>query len=253
VLLGKEVRGGESIAQCETIERSHAHRVAFEAVQKFDREFGPYRSATCRCRKKPHRESERPKQLSVPITEALSCRMSNENPKTPSLPSWRTTYLRTGAQRLLARGTFGCAPQVVDNFIDWMKQERNRLDQLLSWNWKTQPANQDTAFETPAGNPSRYSYEVGAILGGISPMEIAFFTYLVGRIRRRVWIKRTPAGFSVGHLALAYVHRRTVKNRLDPRFIGLRNADGKESPAAADSLGVDLRILLADACFCQSS
>src|SRR6516165_3304294 len=90
-------------------------------------------------------------------------------------------------------------------------------------------------------------------LGRISPVEIAFLTYLVRRIGRRVWIKRTPARFSVGHLALAYVHRGTVKNGLDPLLIALWNADGKEGAAAADALGIDLRILLAHACFCQSS
>src|ERR1700675_4936431 len=35
-------------------------------------------------------ETGRPTQLSVPITEALSCRMSNENPNTPSSPSCGT-------------------------------------------------------------------------------------------------------------------------------------------------------------------
>jgi hypothetical protein len=102
-------------------------------------------------------------------------------------------------------------------------------------------------------DPAGVLMKLGAILGRISPIEIAFLTYLVRRIGRRVWIKRTPAGFSVGHLALAYVHRGTVKNRFDPPLIGFGNADGKEGPAAADSLGVDLRILLVHACFCKSS
>src|SRR5450755_3563918 len=35
-------------------------------------------------------ETGRPTQLSAPITEALSCRMSNENPNTPSSPSCGT-------------------------------------------------------------------------------------------------------------------------------------------------------------------
>src|SRR6202795_2065040 len=35
-------------------------------------------------------ETGRPTQLSVPITEALSCRMSNENPNTPNSPSCGT-------------------------------------------------------------------------------------------------------------------------------------------------------------------
>src|SRR5712675_1575563 len=35
-------------------------------------------------------ETGRPTQLSVPITEALSCRTSNENPNTPSSPSCGT-------------------------------------------------------------------------------------------------------------------------------------------------------------------
>src|ERR1700675_4973561 len=35
-------------------------------------------------------ETGRPTQLSVPITEALSCRMSSENPNTPSSPSCGT-------------------------------------------------------------------------------------------------------------------------------------------------------------------
>jgi hypothetical protein len=91
------------------------------------------------------------------------------------------------------------------------------------------------------------------ILSYVSPIEIAFFTNLVRSIGRRVWIKRTPPRFSVDHPSFAYIHRGAVKNRLDTSFRDLGNADGKESPAAADSFGVDLRILLAHTCFCQSA
>src|SRR5271165_2045901 len=62
--------------------------------QKFgawvDSEPRRHRSATFHCRrKKPHRRLGG-RHLSVPITEALSCRMSSETPNTPSSPSCRT-------------------------------------------------------------------------------------------------------------------------------------------------------------------
>src|SRR5450755_995531 len=53
-------------------------------------------------------ETGRPTQLSVPITGAPSCRMSNENPNTPSSPSCRTRP-RTLSYRP-ARGCFCRSP-----------------------------------------------------------------------------------------------------------------------------------------------
>src|SRR5450755_4152504 len=75
-------------------------------------------------------ETGRPTQLSVPITEALSCRMSSENPNTPSSPGCRTTP-RTLSYRP-ARACFCRSPTA-------SKQSLTTMERSLPLTSRSQP------------------------------------------------------------------------------------------------------------------